>query len=117
MKAGTVTAAGTGASPAGDRTRGASTSHAPALSAADLARYAGEYRSEEIGVSYRVAVKDGGLVVQRFGFEETPLTPTSADRFRGTFGTLEFKRTSSGVSEFRLQGGRMKNLLFKRVGP
>jgi CubicO group peptidase (beta-lactamase class C family) len=116
MKSGTVTAAGTGAAPATERARGAGASSATTLSAAALAPYAGEYRSEEIGVTYRVAVRDGRLVVQRFGFEEIPVTPTGADRFRGTFGTLEFKRTSSGVPEFRLQGGRMKNLLFKRVG-
>jgi hypothetical protein len=114
MKPGTVSAAGSAS--ATDRQRIASDASAATPSAAELARYVGEYRSDEIGANYRVAVKDGRLVVQRFGFDEIALSPVGGDRFRGSFGVLEFHRTNAGVREFRLQGGRMKNLLFRRVG-
>ena len=87
------------------------------LSAAELDTYAGQFWSDEIGARYDVAVKDGKLVVKRFGFEEIPLEISGRDTFIGAFGTVEFRRTSDGaVNEFRLQGGRMKNLLFRRVG-
>jgi CubicO group peptidase (beta-lactamase class C family) len=87
------------------------------LGPSDLLMYAGQYWSDEIAARYDVAVKDGKLVVKRFGFEEVPLEAIGADKFLGAFGTIEFRRTPGGaVNEFRLQGGRMKNLLFRRAG-
>ena len=86
----------------------------PTANKADLAQYAGVYWSDELAVSYRVAVKNGALVLHRFDYQEIPLSAIGADRFRAPFGMLEFKRENGRAVEFRLQGGRIKNLLFSR---
>ena len=102
------------------RTSAAGPAAAPAevaLPAAELQNFTGQYWSEEIGARYDVVAKGGGLVVKRFGFQEIPIVSIGGNRFRSPVGTLEFQRTNGGsASEFRLSGGRMKNLLFKRTG-
>lgn len=84
------------------------------LAASQLERFVGEYRSDELDATFRLAAKDGRLVVRRVGADDVPLVPIGGGRFRSPLGTLEFS-TQTGEREFRLQGGRMKNLLFRRV--
>jgi len=92
-----------------------------------LAAYAGDYWSEEMGVSYRLAVRDGALKVvavqDKIGiprannFAKEDFRPTAADVF--TFGddglTVKFKRDGGMPSEFELDAGRSTGIVFRRV--
>ena len=92
-----------------------------------LAAYVGDYWSEEMGVSYRLAVRDGALKVvdvqDKIGiprannFAKEDFRPTAADVF--TFGddglTVKFKRDGGMPSEFELDAGRSTGIVFRRV--
>ena len=81
--------------------------------AAQLAEFAGEYWSDELRVSYRVDLKDSGLVVHPFKHTAKPLRPAFADAFvAGDAGTIRFVRTTGRVTGFRLTGGRVRNVAF-----
>jgi CubicO group peptidase (beta-lactamase class C family) len=86
-----------------------------ALATSELQSFTGDYRSDELDATYRIIPKDARLVVHRVGADDIALVPIGGDRFRSAIGTLEFGRTAAGEREFRLQGGRMKNLLFRRA--
>jgi hypothetical protein len=85
------------------------------LGASELQRFAGEYRSDELDATFRIVATDGRLVIRRTSAADVPLIPIGSDRFRSALGTLEFTNDATGEREFRLQGGRMKNLLFHRT--
>jgi CubicO group peptidase (beta-lactamase class C family) len=66
---------------------------------ADLAEYAGDYDSEELGTSYRVAVKDGALQMQHRRRGVTTLKWFWRDEFRGLdayLSSVEFQRDGVG---------------------
>jgi CubicO group peptidase (beta-lactamase class C family) len=86
-----------------------------ALGASELQSFTGTYRSDELDATFRIVPKGERLVVRRSGADDVTLVPIGGDRFRSAIGTLEFSRASAGEREFRLQGGRMKNLLFRRT--
>jgi CubicO group peptidase (beta-lactamase class C family) len=91
-----------------------------------LAAYAGDYWSEEMGVSYRLAVRDGALKVvavqDRIGiprannFAKDEFRPTATDVFTvGEDGlTVRFMRDGGAPSEFHLDAGRSTGILFRR---
>jgi len=83
-----------------------------------LSDYVGRYWSEELGTFYDLDVKDGALIARHRRHGTIGLTPGGRDRFRGDrwfFSRLEFqRREDEAVTGFRLQGGRVKNLLFER---
>lgn len=93
----------------------------------DLAPYAGDYWSEEMGVSYRLAVRDGALkvvaVLDKIGiprvnnFAKEEFRPTATDVFTvGEDGmTVKFKREGGAPSEFQLDAGRSTGIVFRRV--
>jgi hypothetical protein len=73
------------------------------LAPADLARFAGAYYSEELDASYRVEVKDGGLVLRHRRHGVIELTRLWGDDFGGSIGlrSIEFRRGPAGeVSGF-----------------
>src|SRR5690348_2128900 len=73
------------------RQRGVVAAGAPALSAAELAAYAGDYYSDEVDATYHVAVSGGSLVYSARHIPAQPLTATSPDTFRARGGiTLHF---------------------------
>jgi CubicO group peptidase (beta-lactamase class C family) len=92
-----------------------------------LAAYAGDYWSEEMGVSYRLAVRDGALkvvaVLDKIGipranhFAKEDFRPTGADIF--TVGedalTVKFKRDGETVAEFQMDAGRSTGIVFQRM--
>jgi hypothetical protein len=92
-----------------------------------LAAYAGDYWSEEMGVSYRLAVRDGALkvvaVLDKIGiprannFAKDDFRPTGTDVFAvGEDGlTVRFKRDGGTVAEFQLDAGRSTGIVFRRV--
>ncbi len=86
-------------------------------SSEDLAAYAGTFFSEELDVTYTLAVEDGHLALK--GKRQPPLAlqPVFADAFRapGT-GLLRFTRDpGKKVAGFAVNAGRARNLGFVRV--
>ena len=58
---------------------------------------AGDFHSEEIGATWRVAVRGGGLVLERRGADPEPLVAVSSNVFRGRdLGEVVFERGPSG---------------------
>ncbi len=90
---------------------------APSDSAADLRRYAGEYRSDELDVIYNVVVlPEGRLATSKRKFQPRPLEMVQLDTFSGD-GTVTFTRAPSGeVTGFTISTGRVRRLSFTRVG-
>ncbi|HEU4557865.1 MAG TPA: serine hydrolase domain-containing protein [Longimicrobium sp.] len=87
-------------------------------SAANLARYAGEYRSDEAEATYTAAVVDGRLVLKMRPDVTLRLTPVYADAFTGPGGSIvRFIRGRNGRMEaFTLGTERVRELRFDRVG-
>jgi hypothetical protein len=86
----------------------------------DLAPYLGWYLSPELETLYQiVAGDDGGLVARHARNDDAALIAVAEDEFKGSqwfFGGVRFERDETGgVSGFRLSGGRVRNLYFKRV--
>jgi hypothetical protein len=90
----------------------------PKLPDAQLKEYAGTFWSEELGVAYRIALKDGRLVLQRRKSKDRPLLPISADLFVGDeVGAVRFVRgTGRRVAGFLRSTGRIRRLKFTRQG-
>jgi CubicO group peptidase (beta-lactamase class C family) len=97
------------------------------LTKEQLSAFAGDYWSEEMGVSYRLAVRDGALkvvaVMDRIGiprannFAKEEFRPTGVDVFTvGEDGmTVKFKHDGDTPSEFELDAGRSTGIVFRRV--
>jgi CubicO group peptidase (beta-lactamase class C family) len=96
------------------------------LTTQQLQSYAGEYWSEELGVTYRLAVAEGRMkvVAMRDGsgsprvnnFSAGALRATGTDEFEAgkTGVTLHFGRGGESVSGFTLDAGRTKGITFQR---
>ncbi|MXW66464.1 MAG: beta-lactamase family protein [Gemmatimonadales bacterium] len=84
--------------------------------AADLAEYAGAYRSDEAEVTYRFEVEDGRLMFRdRYG-DGAALEPLYPDAFGQESRTFIFRRDETGrVSQASLSEGRVWDLRFERV--
>jgi CubicO group peptidase (beta-lactamase class C family) len=100
-----------------------------ALTAEQLHAYAGDYWSEELGVQYRLGVKDGNLkliaVLDRSGlprantFSPNELRSVGADKFKvgGASVTVTFQRDAKGAATgFILDAGRTTGMSFRREG-
>lgn len=98
------------------------------VSSKDLKSLAGFYSSEELAVTYKVAVVDDKLtLVQLLGtsgmprssdLQGTVLIPVAKDEFdaRAAGATFHFQRDSSAVvTSFILDVGRSKGMIFKRA--
>ena len=83
-------------------------------SGAQLTEYAGGYYSDELDTRYTVILKDDKLVVRRRKFQDTTLTPKSADEFStDNVGTIKFTRDAQKrVSGFEINAGRIRHLQF-----
>jgi len=79
---------------------------------ADLAAFAGEYRSEELDVTYTVAMRDSSIVVQ-----SSALSPVYKDAFVGDYvGMVRFLRDARGtVAGFTLNRSGARGVRFERV--
>jgi CubicO group peptidase (beta-lactamase class C family) len=91
---------------------------APAdTSAAHLATYAGEYRSDEAEATYTVAVVDGALVLRMRPDITLRLAPAYADAFTGPGGAIvRFSRGADGrVQAFSIGTERVRELRFDRT--
>jgi CubicO group peptidase (beta-lactamase class C family) len=84
---------------------------------ANLADYAGDYDSEELGTSYRVVVKDGALQMQHRRRGTIPLKWLWREEFGSLdayFGSVEFERDAAGrVTGLVINGNpRSRNIRF-----
>jgi CubicO group peptidase (beta-lactamase class C family) len=89
----------------------------PKLREADLAAYAGTYRSAELGATYDVSVKSGKLVLQNGWQPEVTLTPLVEDEFQNEeIGTFVFRRDGNhSVNGVGVFSGAARNVGFERV--
>lgn len=71
----------------------------PPPTAAQLGAYAGAYWSEEAETQLTAAVDQGGLVLRRRPDTVIKLTAIGPDTFRGSIGTVTFRRNGSGAVE------------------
>jgi CubicO group peptidase (beta-lactamase class C family) len=98
-----------------------------ALTAEQLHAYAGDYRSDELGVAYRLGIKDGNLkliaVLDPSGlprannFSASEWRSTGMDKFKvgGASLTVTFQRDAKGApSGFILDAGRTTGMTFRR---
>ena len=87
---------------------------------AQLAEYAGRYRSPELDMTYEIVHADGGLLARHWRTGPTALAPAGEDAFSGDprrFPELRFRRDESGrVVAFTVTGTRVRDLIFERVG-
>jgi CubicO group peptidase (beta-lactamase class C family) len=84
-------------------------------SAADLARYAGTYYSEELGATYTVAATDTALTLRTRTSQPRTVTPAYGDTFAG-FALVEFTRDGSGqVTGMLMSTGRSRKVQFQKT--
>lgn len=87
---------------------------AAAISASGLAEFAGEYDSDEVGATWRLAL-DGDRLMLTGGGARRAVTSQGADRFTTGSQSLRFERSAAGrVTGFSLDAGRVRNLRFVR---
>jgi len=84
------------------------------MSAERLAELVGDYRSEELETTWRLAL-DGDRLMVTGGGARRALASQGADRFTSGSQSLRFQRDSTGrVTGFILAAGRVRNLHFVR---
>jgi CubicO group peptidase (beta-lactamase class C family) len=91
----------------------------PAYTPDDLAAFTGVYTSPELETTYRIAVENGGLTVQR-GVEKQAmaLQATGPDEFRAQSAALRFVRGEGrNVTGLVLDAGRVRGIAFARRTP
>jgi hypothetical protein len=82
---------------------------------AQLASFAGDYYSEELGVTYTVYVEGDLLKVRFRPAQRSTLTPLFADAFDGDGYTLRFTRAGSEtIDGIRIYAGRARHVRFVR---
>jgi CubicO group peptidase (beta-lactamase class C family) len=80
-----------------------------------LDEYAGSFYSEELDVTYELAVEPPDLVLRSPSSLANPLRATEPDKFTAVGRELTFTRNHEGrVTDFTLNGGRAKGMLFSR---
>ena len=87
-----------------------------ALTATQLAAYAGDYRNEEIETTHTWTVEEGALAVYANGRRLGALDPTWTDGFVRGSAMIDVTRDGRGrITGYVLQNGRVRNLRFTRV--
>jgi CubicO group peptidase (beta-lactamase class C family) len=80
-----------------------------------LVEYTGDFFSQEIRAGFQVIQENGKLYLKRPDETELPMRALSADRFLARGWTVRFERGAQGmITSFRMDSGRVKNLLFVR---
>jgi CubicO group peptidase (beta-lactamase class C family) len=83
--------------------------------AAQLGEFAGEYSSEELGVTYAIYVEDATLKVRFRPAQRFSLTPVFKDAFEAEGNTFHFTRSAGGaVDGIRIYAGRARHVRFVR---
>jgi CubicO group peptidase (beta-lactamase class C family) len=83
----------------------------------DLQSSAGDYRSAELDVTYTIAARDAGLVVQTAGRGNLALYAVSRDVFAGdSVGTVRFMRDKRGtLAGFTVNRANARGVRFDRI--
>jgi CubicO group peptidase (beta-lactamase class C family) len=84
------------------------------LAPARLTEYEGEYRADELGVSYRIRLDSSTLQLLVGNQLDGPLAAVASDTFRRAGLTLRFQREGGRVSGFELDAGRVRGIRFDR---
>jgi hypothetical protein len=88
----------------------------PPPTAAQLAELAGTYWSDEAEVALSAAVDQGKLVLKRRPDTTIALTAIEKDTFRGSIGTITFRRDAAGkVNALSIKQDRVWDLRFSRM--
>jgi hypothetical protein len=87
-----------------------------ALTAAKIAEFAGDYRSDEVEATHTWRVEKGQLILfvndRRLGV----LEPTYTDGFTRGSTVIDVQRDTNGrITGFLLEAGRVRHLRFTRV--
>jgi CubicO group peptidase (beta-lactamase class C family) len=85
-------------------------------SAAVLGAYAGEYFSEELNARYRVAATDSNITLRTGTSNPLPARMVFIDGFQAGSYTIQFVRRRGQVSGFEITDGRVRRVMFERVG-
>ena len=86
----------------------------PPPTAAQLGELAGSYWSDEAEVALTAAVDQGKLVLKRRPDTTIALTAIEKDTFRGSIGTITFRRDAAGkVNAFSIKQDRVWDLRFR----
>jgi CubicO group peptidase (beta-lactamase class C family) len=86
------------------------------LTPAQLAEYAGNYRSDEVDATHTWKVEKGQLVLYVNDRRQGVLEPTYKDGFTLRGSVIDVQRDSRGrISGFLLEAGRVRHLRFTRV--
>ncbi len=80
---------------------------------AELEEFAGDYRSDELDTTFRLAVKEGKLFFVHKNALPNALQPTLPDKFAaGPFAVRFVRGNEKKITAFALNAGRVKNLSF-----
>jgi CubicO group peptidase (beta-lactamase class C family) len=83
---------------------------------AQLAAFAGRYRSSELDTEFRIVASDSSLTIADRRPGSVVMRPIYSDAFRGPIGVTEFTRDASGrITGFVVNAGRVRGLRFDRV--
>jgi CubicO group peptidase (beta-lactamase class C family) len=83
---------------------------------AQLAGFAGRYRSSELDTDVRIVAGDSSLALSGRRPGSLMMRPAYSDAFRGGIGIVEFSRDASGrVTGFVVNAGRVRTLRFDRI--
>jgi CubicO group peptidase (beta-lactamase class C family) len=87
----------------------------PPPTAEQLAEFGGSYWSDEAEVALTASIENGALVLKRRPDAVIALTALDRDTFRGSLGTITFRRDASGkVNELSVKQDRVWDLRFHR---
>lgn len=88
----------------------------PMPSAAALASFTGQYRSDESDMTYTVHIVDGKLMFSWSRQYDVALDAVGGDRFLGSRGTITFTRKASGeVDGLTISNRRLRRFRVERV--
>ncbi|GAH19052.1 unnamed protein product, partial [marine sediment metagenome] len=80
-----------------------------------LKEYTGDYYSDELQVTFRLALKKGELHFVHKNAPESPLQPTLKDMFTERGYRINFVRgKEEKITGFTMDAGRVKNLRFDK---
>jgi CubicO group peptidase (beta-lactamase class C family) len=87
----------------------------PPPTAAQLAELTGEYHSREAETILNVSIEQGGLVIKRRPDTIIKLTAVAPDKFRGSIGTIAFRRANGSIQSFSVNQERVWDLKFTKM--
>ena len=80
-----------------------------------MQQYAGEYFSEELNATYRVAATDSTITLQTGTSDPIPGRPVFVDAFSARNYTIVFARSGGKVTGFEITTGRARRVKFTKV--